>query len=60
MGFYDPRLTTALIPALVVIVGSATHDALAETTSHRFVPEPATIAAFGYAAIVILIRGPYA
>ena len=62
MGFYDPRLTTALVAPLVVIAGSALRDAFPEHTPRRIsiLLEPITLAAFAYVATVVLIRGPYA
>ena len=59
MGFYDPRLTAALIPPLVVIAGTLTQNAFDGPTRSP-IPEPITIAALAYVAIVILIPGPYA
>ena len=62
MGFYDPRLTAALAAPLVVLAGSALRDAFRElnTRPNAIVPEPITLAAVAYIAIVVLIRGPYA
>ena len=62
MGFYDPRLTASLIPPLVVIIGSVTRDSLSRERpgKHPLLPEPVTLAAIAYVALVILIPGPYA
>jgi hypothetical protein len=60
MGLYDPRLTATLIPPLIVIAGTMTRKALDEGRTSSILPEPVTIAAYAYAAIVIIIPGPYA
>ena len=62
MGFYDPRLTATLIPPLIVIVGQLTRESLSSERpgKPKWLPEPLTIAAIGYVALVILLPGPYA
>jgi hypothetical protein len=62
MGFYDPRLTATLIPPLIVIVGQLTRESLSgeRPGKPKWLPEPLTIAAIGYVALVILLPGPYA
>lgn len=59
MGFYDPRLTATLIPGFVVATGALTRGAF-ESQPSGGIPEPITIAAAGYALIVIMLPGPYA
>lgn len=62
MGFYDPRLTATLIPPLIVVVGVLSRESLNDERpgKPRWLPEPLTIAAIAYVALVILIPGPYA
>jgi hypothetical protein len=63
MGFYDPRLTATLVVPLLVITAAITKEALESAGAHaphQNLPEPLTIAALAYIAIVILIPGPYA
>ena len=63
MGYYDPRLTATFVVPFLVIAAAITKEALesaATSPPHHNLPEPLTIAALAYVAIVILIPGPYA